>query len=332
MTSSIVTMTNVSKHFQRLKALNNISLELAEGEVLGLFGHNGAGKTTMMKIILGIEKASSGDVSIFGRDPQSKQAWQDRRHIGYLPENVSFYDHLTGVEVLRYFAKLKSVPGTQVAELLELVGLTHAMQRQVKTYSKGMRQRLGLAQAFLGEPKLLLLDEPTVGLDPTATQEFYHSVDGLKQRGASIILCSHVLPGVEQHIERAMILSGGQAIAIGSLAQLREQASLPVIIQTQGIDAQLSVDPLLATFIQGNGRLHVQEHEKMSALKQVMAYEGLTDLSVESASLEQLYQYYLSHAAVIKGKLSASCIQGLSNDANVTTAARTIKRNEGVAS
>ncbi|WP_017221254.1 ABC transporter ATP-binding protein [Moritella dasanensis] len=330
MTASIVSMTNVSKHFQQLKALNNISLELAEGEVLGLFGHNGAGKTTMMKVILGIEKASSGDVTIFGRDPQSKQAWQDRRHIGYLPENVSFYDHLTGVEVLRYFAKLKSVPRTQVAELLELVGLTHAMKRQVKTYSKGMRQRLGLAQAFLGEPKLLLLDEPTVGLDPTATQEFYHSVDSLKQRGASIILCSHVLPGVEQHIERAMILSGGQSIAIGSLAQLREQACLPVIIQTQGIDAQLSADPLLAGFIQGNGSLHVQEHEKISVLKQVMAYDGLTDISVEPASLEVLYQYYLSHAAAIKGMSHPSGIQGLSNPANANATTTVI--NEGVAS
>jgi len=311
MTASIVSMTNVSKHFQQLKALNNISLQLAEGEVLGLFGHNGAGKTTMMKIILGIEKTSSGDITIFGRDPQSKQAWQDRRHIGYLPENVSFYDHLTGVEVLSYFAKLKSVPRRQVAELLELVGLTHAMQRQVKTYSKGMRQRLGLAQAFLGEPKLLLLDEPTVGLDPTATQEFYHSVDRLKQRGASIILCSHVLPGVEQHIGRAMILSGGRAIAIGSLAQLREQASLPVIIQTQGISAQLNSDPLLASFIKDNGSLHVQEHEKISTLKQIMSYDGITDVSVEAASLEQLYQYYLSNATAIKELSNATAFKGV---------------------
>lgn len=301
MTSSIVSMTNVSKHFQQLKALNNISLQLAEGEVLGLFGHNGAGKTTMMKLILGIEKATAGELAIFGRDPQSKQAWQDRRHIGYLPENVSFYDHLTGVEVLSYFAKLKSVPRRQVAELLELVGLTHAMQRQVKTYSKGMRQRLGLAQAFLGEPKLLLLDEPTVGLDPTATQEFYHSVDRLKQRGASIILCSHVLPGVEQHIGRAMILSGGRAIAIGSLAQLREQACLPVVIHTLGITEQLSSDPLLTRYMGGKDSLHVQEYEKMAALKQVMSYDGVVDIRVESASLEQLYQYYLSNGTPVQG-------------------------------
>ena len=214
---------------------------------------------------------------------------------------MSFYDHLTGVEVLSYFAKLKSVPRRQVAELLELVGLTHAMQRKVKTYSKGMRQRLGLAQAFLGEPKLLLLDEPTVGLDPTATQEFYHSVDRLKQRGASIILCSHVLPGVEQHIGREMILSGGQVIAIGSLAQLRAQASLPVVIHTLGISEQLNSDPLLTRYKGSKDSLHVQENEKMAALKQIMSYDSVVDVRVESASLEQLYQYYLANGTPIQG-------------------------------
>lgn len=294
MTASIVSMTNVSKHFQQLKALNDISLQLDEGEVLGLFGHNGAGKTTMMKLILGVEKATKGELTIFGRDPQSKQAWQDRRNIGYLPENVSFYDHLTGIEVLTYFARLKSVPLKQVFELLELVGLTHAMRRQVKTYSKGMRQRLGLAQAFLGEPKLLLLDEPTVGLDPTATQEFYQSVDKLKQSGASIILCSHVLPGVEQHIDRALIMADGKALAMGSLTQLREQASLPVVIKTQGINEQLTTDALLTSFIGEADTLYVQEEHKLTALKQVMSYPQLTDVYVEPASLEQLYQFYLT--------------------------------------
>ncbi|SGZ15463.1 ABC transporter ATP-binding protein [Moritella viscosa] len=296
MTASIVSMTNVSKHFQQLKALNGILLQLAEGEVLGLFGHNGAGKTTMMKLILGIEKATSGELTIFGRDPQSKEAWKDRRNIGYLPENVSFYDHLTGIEVLTYFARLKSVKLTQVFELLEQVGLTHAMKRQVKTYSKGMRQRLGLAQAFLGHPKLLLLDEPTVGLDPTATQEFYQSVDKLKQNGASIILCSHVLPGVEQHIDRALIMADGQILAVGSLVQLRERASLPVVVKTKGINQELMTDSLLARYIIGeeDALLYVKEEDKLKVLKQVMSYDKLADVHVEPASLDQLYQFYLT--------------------------------------
>ncbi|MDX2320831.1 MAG: ABC transporter ATP-binding protein [Moritella sp.] len=294
MTSSIVSIENVSKQFQGLTALKNISLQLAPGEVLGLFGHNGAGKTTMMKLILGVMNASQGDVKVFGTDPGSKQAWHGRRKIGYLPENVSFYEHLTGAEVLHYFARLKSVSKIQVSELLAQVGLTHAMHRPVKTYSKGMRQRLGLAQAFLGEPKLLLLDEPTVGLDPTATQEFYQSVDKLKSKGASIILCSHVLPGVEQHIDRAMILSGGEALMIGTLSELRNRAHLPVLISTKGITEQLMTDPLLSPLLIKADVLSVSETQKMTVIKQVMSYSGVQDIHIEHASLNQLYQYYLA--------------------------------------
>lgn len=305
MTSSIVSIKNVSKHYQDLAALDNISLQLAPGEVLGLFGHNGAGKTTMMKLILGVVTASQGEVKVFGADPKSQQAWQGRRQIGYLPENVSFYEHLTGAEVLSYFARLKSVHKGQVIELLEQVGLTHAMHRQVKTYSKGMRQRLGLAQAFLGAPKLLLLDEPTVGLDPTATQEFYLSVDKLKSNGASIILCSHVLPGVEQHIDRAMILSGGQALTVGTLAELRTQASLPVIIHTQGITQQLATDPVLTPFVTRPDELSVGEAEKMKVVKQVLSHDGVKDLHIEPASLEQLYQYYLSAGVANEGAIAS---------------------------
>ena len=204
-------------------------MNLNEGEVLGLFGHNGAGKTTMMKLILGVISPSRGKVEVMGMAPDSKEAWHCRSKVGYLPENVSFYDQLTGFEVLTYFAKLKGFTNQaakkQVTDLLEQVGITHAMKRQVKTYSKGMRQRLGLAQAFIGQPKLLLLDEPTVGLDPIATRDFYNTVDQLKSNGSSVILCSHVLPGVEQHIDRAMIMSTGQLLAMGTLSELRQQAA-----------------------------------------------------------------------------------------------------------
>jgi len=293
-TTPIVSLHNTSKHYQQVEALKNINLQLDAGEVLGLFGHNGAGKTTMMKLILGVIEASQGDVRIFGVDPQSKQAWHSRRQIGYLPENVSFYDHLTGLEVLTYFSRLKSVSKQQVIALLEQVGLTAAMKRKVKTYSKGMRQRLGLAQAFLGEPKLLLLDEPTVGLDPIATKEFYQTVDALKSNGASIILCSHILPGVEQHIDRAMILSGGKQRAMGTLSQLREQASLPVTIHAQGLGTKLQDDPLLCQYRANDSQLRVPESDKLAVLRKLLDYEQISDLHIEPANLDQLYQYYLN--------------------------------------
>ena len=290
----IVSLTAVSKDYQKVQALTDIYLDLVAGEVMGLFGHNGAGKTTMMKLILGIIEASSGEVEVFGQNPMSKQAFNGRKKIGYLPENVSFYDQLTGKEVLTYFARLKSVPKQHVFQLIEQVGLSHAMNRQVKTYSKGMRQRLGLAQAFLGNPKLLLLDEPTVGLDPIATQEFYSSVDKLKSEGASIILCSHVLPGVEQHIDRALILSGGRQLAQGSLNQLRAQAKLPVAIKTQGLNGTLRNDSRFAPYMVSPDQLLVPEAEKLSIIRQLVNMDQIGDIRVEHADLERVYQHYLN--------------------------------------
>ena len=299
MSSPLVSLTNAGKSYQQLDALQSISMTLNEGEVLGLFGHNGAGKTTMMKLILGVISPSQGSVDVMGMAPDSKDAWHIRSKVGYLPENVSFYEQLTGLEVLTYFTKLKGYKATdakkQAVTLLEQVGITHAMNRQVKTYSKGMRQRLGLAQAFIGKPKLLLLDEPTVGLDPIATRDFYKTVDELKSNGSSIILCSHVLPGVEQHIDRAMILSSGKLLAMGSLNQLRQQADLPVVIKLSGVKDYLAADPSLCQYISPDcaDTLNVPEEEKLQILKKVMTADNLTDVQMDVANLEQVYQHFL---------------------------------------
>ncbi|HEY7867504.1 MAG TPA: ABC transporter ATP-binding protein, partial [Psychromonas sp.] len=161
---------------------------------------------------------------------------------------------------------------------------------------EGMRQRLGLAQAFLGDPKLLLLDEPTVGLDPIATKEFYSSVDQLRSNGASIILCSHILPGIEQHIDRAMILSGGKSVAIGTLSKLRNIAKLPVSIKTRGINDALQNHENLAGFMVKPNLLHVPESEKINVIRELMTFKKLTDLQIETPSLAQIYHYFLEHA------------------------------------
>lgn len=296
MSTPLVSLSDAGKSYQQLDALKSVTMELNQGEVMGLFGHNGAGKTTMMKLILGVISPSRGKVEVMGMAPDSKEAWHSRSKVGYLPENVSFYEQLTGLEVLSYFAKLKGFSKKQAIDLLEQVGITHAMKRQVKTYSKGMRQRLGLAQAFIGEPKLLLLDEPTVGLDPIATRDFYQTVDQLKSNGSSVILCSHVLPGVEQHIDRAMILSTGQLLAMGTLTELRQQAALPVAIKPSGLNGSVANDSKLNGFLTAScpHTLLVPEQEKISVLKQLLSHEGLDDLHVETANLEQVYQHFLS--------------------------------------
>ncbi|SEK99569.1 Cu-processing system ATP-binding protein [Colwellia chukchiensis] len=298
MNEPVVVLENVSKHYNELNALSAINLTLAQGEVLGLFGHNGAGKTTMMKLILGVIAPNVGDVTVMGVKPKDKSAWHMRAKMGYLPENVMFYEQLSGLEVLTYFARLKGQSKKHAQALLEQVGIAHAMARPVKTYSKGMRQRLGLAQAFIGQPKLLLLDEPTVGLDPSATAEFYQTVDQLKTQGTSVVLCSHVLPGVEQHIDRAMIISGGKTLALGTIAELRAQANLPIKIRPQGLNGAVVNDLALKNYLDEHGALHVPAQEKLSVLRHLLAAQSLSDIHLESANLEQVYQYYLSQAAV----------------------------------
>jgi Cu-processing system ATP-binding protein len=298
MTQPIIELSQVCKQYREVLALNHVSLTVAPGEVIGLLGHNGAGKSTLMKILLGVISPTKGSVKVLGFQPDTTEAWHARRYIGYLPENVSFYEQLSGLDVLTYFAKLKGFQQSDAKALLEQVGITHAMKRPVKTYSKGMRQRLGLAQALLGEPHLLLLDEPTTGLDPNATMAFYDTIAQLKKQGTSIVLCSHVLPGIERHIDRALIMSHGHALACGTLEQLRQQANLPTIIKPDGINGFVASHPKLSKFWQSQSRyLTVPEAEKITVLRQLIAIDELENLTMESASLERLYQHFVSHSA-----------------------------------
>ena len=299
MTQSVIEMTGVSKRFGKLAALNDVSLSLGEGEVLGLMGHNGAGKSTSMKLILGLIRPSEGELRVFGHDPSGAEANDLRLRLGYLPENVQFYEQLSGREVLRYFARLKRVDHGVVDTLLERVGLAHAMHRRVKTYSKGMRQRLGLAQALIGEPRLMLLDEPTVGLDPMATRDFYAMVDELRGRGVSVILCSHVLPGVERHIDRAAILGQGRMLASGSIDELRETANLPLVIRLRTPLAPEVLAERLQAFgvrisqgVTGRLELAVPTRNKVEVLRVLLADGQVEDIDLEPPTLESLYAHF----------------------------------------
>ncbi|WP_273207652.1 ABC transporter ATP-binding protein [Marinobacter subterrani] len=293
-------LENVSYRYDKSPVLQGIDLRLEPGEILGLFGHNGAGKTTSIKLILGLMQPTQGSVSVLGGHAGDPQVTQ---HIGYLPENVMFYPQLTGREILSHFARLKGASLQQVPELLKQVGLGDAMDARTKTYSKGMRQRLGLAQALLGKPKLLMLDEPTVGLDPVATADLYRLLRVLREEGTGIVLCSHVLPGVEPYIDRAAILTEGALQAVGDLTALRRQANMPVTLSLDPansisalervIDKASTSSGLMIKTDNGRLRVDVQPREKMALLKAVMASGEVADISIHQPSLEDLYVHFI---------------------------------------
>jgi Cu-processing system ATP-binding protein len=232
-----ITLSGVVKHYGAVRAVDGVDLEVPRGEVFGLIGHNGAGKSTLFKLMLGLETASAGEIRIQGSPVSGRGFRAVRRGIGYLPENVVLYDNLSGLETLRFFARLKSAPRKECEAALERVGLAHAAGRAVREYSKGMRQRLGFAQALLGRPQVLFLDEPTTGLDPEAIRSFYVTLRQLRDDGVTIILTSHILAELQERVDRLAIMTDGRIQAIGSVQYLREQMDLPLWLEVRTADS-----------------------------------------------------------------------------------------------
>lgn len=202
-------------------AVKGVSLQIPQGGVYGLIGPNGSGKSTIMKALVGLLLPDAGHCRVFGL-PATAAA--NRREIGFLPENPYFYKFLTGEETVRFYGKLCGLSGKalreRTAELLELVGLPEAAQRRVGGYSKGMLQRIGLAQALVQQPRLLVLDEPTAGVDPIGSRTIRDIILALKQRGMTVFLCSHLLEQVQEICDRVGILYQGCLIAEGSMDEL----------------------------------------------------------------------------------------------------------------
>ena len=197
---------------------------------MALVGHNGAGKTTLMKLMLGLLRPSAGSVRVLGDDPATN-GFAIRRRLGYLPENVSLNPALTGRETLAFYARLKGERVADAATLLDQVGIAGAASRRVATYSKGMRQRLGLAQALIGRPLILLLDEPTTGFDPELRQRFYEIIEEVRNRGATVLLSSHALAELGRYADRVIVMNRGRLVADGTLDALRRIARLPTRIR-----------------------------------------------------------------------------------------------------
>ncbi|HUT51347.1 MAG TPA: ABC transporter ATP-binding protein [Alphaproteobacteria bacterium] len=299
MSDAPVRLEKIAKHFGGVTALENVNLTIEPGEFIALAGHNGAGKTTLFKIILGLVRPSSGAVSVFGAPPQSKRAVGLRSAIGFLPENVTFAGNLTGIELLRYYARLKRVPLGQCTDLLDQVGLGDAVRRQVRTYSKGMRQRLGLAQMLLGEPKLLVLDEPTSGLDPDARRQFRSLLEERRRAGATILLSSHALVDFEEAADRIAFLREGRVVACGTIDELRRASALPVRIRVRaGPDAHAALAKAvgdMADVRPVNGQsveLSCAADKHIAILRRVGELEAVDTVEVRPPHLEDIYAHY----------------------------------------
>jgi ABC-2 type transport system ATP-binding protein len=227
MSEHAVEVNNLTKVFrtgignQYVVAVDNLSFRVEAGEVYGLIGPNGSGKSTTMKVVLGLMAASKGEAKVFGLDSGDIRA---RNEIGFLPENPYFYKHLTGAETLKFYGKLCGIRGkklkARVEELLEIVGLEDAAKRRLGGYSKGMLQRIGLAQSLVQNPRLVILDEPTAGVDPVGSREIRDLILRLKEEGYTVFLCSHLLEQVQEVCDRVGIIFEGRMRREGKLEEL----------------------------------------------------------------------------------------------------------------
>ena len=301
--TATIHIADVIKHYNKVEAVRGVSFDLAAGEMVALIGHNGAGKTTLMKMMLGLIRPTRGTIAVLGENPAAGE-FSSRRQLGYLPENVAFDAALSGRETQTFYARLKREPVQEALALLDIVGLGDAAKRRVNTYSKGMRQRLGLAQALIGRPRVLLLDEPTTGLDPELRQTFYDVIQKLAAEGITVLLSSHALTELEERAGRVIIMNRGLKVADGTLEELRRLARLPTRIRVKvanlppaGRPAWL---PATASYRRING--HIVEidaapNEKIELLRSATADgTAVQDLELIPPNLDELYAHFLRHA------------------------------------
>ena len=296
--SAAVSLRGVTKHYGAVHAVDGVDLDIVRGEIFGLIGHNGAGKSTLFKMMLGLEATTAVSIALGGAPVRGRGFRAARRHIGYLPENVVLYDNLSGLETLHFFARLKHAALDQCPGLLERVGLAHAGKRPVREYSKGMRQRLGFAQALLGTPQVLFLDEPTNGLDPQAIRDFYATLRTLQTNGVTVVITSHILAELQERVDRLAIMANGRIQALGSVQALREQTHMPLIfdlVLDAGDFAPIAQALLAATgeaaeAVPGGLRLACPRARKMAVLAALTPFGGrVHDLALREPSLEDVF-------------------------------------------
>lgn len=308
MNTSVISAQRLSKRYGVHSAVESLDLEIAEGEIFGMLGPNGAGKTTTILMLLGLTEPSEGDISVVGLDPR-RQPLSVKRQVGYLPDTVGFYDDMSGRENLGYSASLmgwsRRAAREPIARVLERVGLGDAADRRVGTYSRGMRQRLGLAELLLKEPKVAILDEPTLGLDPEAAEWFLATIRGLKQEGMTVLLSSHLLAKVQTVCDRVGLFHRGRMAMCGTVAELADEVlGVTQRVELEAVAPAGREDELAAaldgiagvqraTPVAGGFRVETQGDLRSALVRTVIEHGGeVQGVTLQRPGLEEIYRRY----------------------------------------
>ncbi|MDN3275291.1 ABC transporter ATP-binding protein [Frankia sp. RB7] len=300
----VITARGLTRRYGKIEVVNAIDFDIGRGEVFGLLGPNGAGKTTTILMMLGLTEISSGEVSVLGFNP-AREPLKVKRRVGYLPDAVGFYDQLTATENLAYTAKLMGLARAERARRIEAalvrVGLADVASRRVATFSRGMRQRLGLAEIIVKRAEIAILDEPTSGLDPQATQEFLALIGELKAEGVTVLLSSHMLDQVQRICDRVALFQAGRIVLMGAVPELAVKvlgAGFAVEVEAEGpgIARRLAMIPgvtQVETLAADRFRMTAERDVRPDAARAVVAVDGsLRKLSVDEPSLEAIYARY----------------------------------------
>jgi ABC-2 type transport system ATP-binding protein len=303
---SVIEAKGLTKKYGATAAVDHVSFDVGRGEIFGLLGPNGAGKTTTILMLLGLTDISAGEVRVLGFNP-AREPLSVKRRVGYLPDTVGFYDGLTAADNLRYTARLigfaKPEREKRIADALDRVGLAEFADNHVGTFSRGMRQRLGLAEILMKGAQVAILDEPTSGLDPHATAELLGIIRGFKAEGVSVLLSSHLLERVQSVCDRVALFSAGKIALIGSVADLGRQilgGGYVVDIEADGagLAERLALIPGVSGVEKigiGKLRLHADRDVRPEAAAEVVAMHGrLKYLGVQEPSLEAIYTRYFA--------------------------------------
>jgi ABC-2 type transport system ATP-binding protein len=308
--ATIVEAKGLCKKYDGFAAVAGLDLQIEEGEIFGLLGPNGAGKTTTILMLMGLTEPSSGTVQVCGYDPV-REPLKVKRVTGYLPERVGFYEDLTARQNLRYTAELNRLPKgiaeERIARSLAAVGLSKVADQEVRTFSRGMKQRLGIADVLVKEPKLVFLDEPTSGIDPEGVGEILTIIQGMINKGITIVFCSHQLHLVERICTRVGILARGRLVAEGPIQHLGRQAmgggKYRIKVKVNGVNPQLvnSIEQIAGVReVQGTGdTLFVNcDQDLRPQIARVIVDSGisLVGMETEEYSLEAIYTKYFTEA------------------------------------